>query len=345
MAKKDKNNEDQIEESTSNSMDDIIKKYGDIIANGQHFIDHPKRIISVSPALNNILGNGIHEGSFVVLAGPPKVGKSLIALHFAGNAQKVGRKVFYLNIEGRIKERDLAGIKHLDKSKLTIIRSIKGKILTAEEFLRIAKQLITDEPESVIILDSVSQLCTEKEMDSNVGDVGRNNVHISLGTFCRQIAGILPINNNIVIAITHLIANTSGYGSPFSESGGNKIKYQVDIKLRARKSIDWSLGQDKDPIGIITTWETEAVAGNVTPGRKAESYLRFGLGIDVVAELVILAINTGFIEKKGAGWYILSFLEDKPKIQGQENIISYLQNNQESYDKLYKLIQDMFGNG
>jgi RecA/RadA recombinase len=340
VVKKNKE-DDQVEESPSNSIEEIIKKYGNIITDGKFFVDNPKKIIPVSPALDIILGGGIAEGSFVVLAGAPKSGKTALSLHFAGNAQQLGRKVFYLNIEGRIKERDLSGIKHLDMDKLTIIRSIKGKILTAEEFLRIARQLIIDEPNSIIILDSVSQLCTEKEGSSDIGDVGRNNVHISLGTFCRQIAGILPINNNIVIAITHLIANTSGYGSPFSESGGNKIKYQVDVKLRVKKAVDWSVGQDKDPFGIITTWETEATSGTVGPGRKAESYLRFGLGLDCKAELVIIGINTGFIEKK-ASWYTLLFLEDKPKAQGLEGVIEFLNSNPLAYTKLNEQIQNMF---
>lgn len=322
-------------------MEDIIKKYGDVVANGKFFIDNPKQTIPLSPALDIALGGGIREGSFVIFTGPPKTGKSLTALHFGGTCQQRGRRVFYLNIEGRLKERDLAGIKHLDVDKLEVIRSVKGRILTAENYLEIAKKLANDEPECIIILDSISQLCTEKEMSSEVGDVGRNNVSISLGTFCRQLANITPINNNIIIAITHIIANTSGFGSPFNESGGNKIKFASDIKLRVRSCKDWKVGEG-DPFGLITTWETETTAGNVAPGRKVESYIRFGLGIDEVAELAIMGVNMGFIEKKGA-WNTISFLEDKPKVQGQEGVIEFLRENQQAFGLLREKIQGMFG--
>ena len=45
-------------------------------------------VIPVSPALDLILSGGIPEGSFVLLTGPPKIGKTTMCLQFAANAQK-----------------------------------------------------------------------------------------------------------------------------------------------------------------------------------------------------------------------------------------------------------------
>ena len=54
-----------------------------------------------------------------------------------------------------------------------------------------------------------------------------------MASFCRKLGNVVPVNRSIVWIIQHLIANTSGYGSPFMEDGGNKIVYQGDVKIRS----------------------------------------------------------------------------------------------------------------
>jgi hypothetical protein len=48
----------------------------------------------------------------------------------------------------------------------------------------------------------------------------------------RKNAAYISINKITLIIVQHLITNTSGYGAPFLEDGGQKIKYQADVKLR-----------------------------------------------------------------------------------------------------------------
>jgi RecA/RadA recombinase len=118
--------------------DSVKKDFGDeIILSASSVVDKESIVIPVSPALDMILGGGIPEGSFVVLTGQPKCGKTTTSLDFAATAQrpeygtgsyKDGRMVYYLNIEGRLKKRDLEGIPGLNLEKFDVIGSQTGKI-------------------------------------------------------------------------------------------------------------------------------------------------------------------------------------------------------------------------
>ncbi len=334
-----------MSENSQKVIDDILKKYGDGIAvYARKVVDTPRQIINVSPAIDIALGGGIPEGSVCVFASPPKLGKSTLALHIAAKAQKMPKvlgstetkNVYYFDIEGRIKKRDLEGIHGLDIDKLYIIHSTQEKILTSEDNLQIARELIKSDIGCVIIMDSIAQLTSEKEMISDTGSTERNNISIILGKFFRQICNTVPVNNTILIAITHLIANTSGYGSPWSESGGNKIKYACDVKLVGKNKELWKASAtDEIPIGQKAVWEAQYTALSCT-ARKATSYLRYGYGIDETRELIDIGESLGLIGKKGA-WYEYKDI----KAQGAEKLCTALNENSAQYEDLVSSIKAM----
>ena len=89
---------------------DIIKKYGDVIHKASSIMERKVHILSVSPKIDIALGGGVPEGSLFILTGPEKVGKTVTALTFCSNAQSLERKIYYGNVEGRLRDRDMAGI-------------------------------------------------------------------------------------------------------------------------------------------------------------------------------------------------------------------------------------------
>ena len=310
-----------------NTVSEIIKQFGDkAVLPASAVVEDKKQIIPWAPSLDIILGGGVPEGSWVTLTGEPKCGKTTTCLHFAAKAQKESngsRNVYYLNIEGRLKPRDLNGIDGLDLDNIHVIGSYfdendgKGRILSAEEYLQAGEHVIKNDPGCIVIIDSVSQLITEKEINSDVKELHRAPGAKLLSNFCKRMANVIPVNRNIVLAITHQIANVSGYGKSKVESGGRKIAYAVDIKLEAKRVEKWTTGKDDDyPVGQIVTWETHSTA-IIAPGRKIASYIRSGNGIDETTEIIGLAIDTGFITKKGS-WMTCSFMENHLDILGVE---------------------------
>jgi recombination protein RecA len=330
---------------------DITKTFGDkIILGANSIIDTQNVIVPVSPVIDILLNGGVPEGSFVVLTGQPKCGKTTTSLYLAATAQdpkygydsfKNGREVYYLNIEGRLKKRDLEGIPHLNPEKFHVIGSQQGKILHAEEYLQIAEKLINEVPGSVVIIDSYSALCTEAEITSDMNKMQRADGAKLLAKFCRKVANVIPVNKNIVIGITHLMGNPTGYGAAFKEKSGQAIAYQTDIKMRANKFSPWTIGSDTTPIGQEVEWQVVCSALGA-PGASMTSYIRYGVGIDKETEVVNLATDFGIIKKAGA-WFTLEHLEDAPKFQGVEKVKQYVAKNPEVYEDLLKKVKEMMG--
>jgi len=331
--------------------EDVNKKFGDdIILSGNSLMDKKIMIIPFSPALDIALNGGIPEGSFVVLTGQPKCGKTTSSLDFAANAQKPeyahqsfkdGRQVYYLNIEGRLKKRDLEGIPGIDLERFHIIGSQQGKILHAEEYLQIGERIINEVPGCVLIIDSYSALCTEAEITSDMDKMQRADGAKLLAKFCRKVANVIPVNRNVVIGITHLMGNPTGYGAEFKEKSGQAIAYQTDIKLRAKTFKPWVIGADNTQIGQEIEWQVVCSALGA-PGAVTTSYIRYGQGIDKCTELVNLASDLGVIQKGGA-WYTISCLEEAPKFQGTEKVRAFLLENTEAYAKVNQSVKELLG--
>lgn len=330
--------------------EDVKKKFGDeIMRSATAVVDKESITIPVSPALDIVLNGGIPEGSFVVFTGQPKCGKTTTSLDFAATAQKPeykgdlkkDRHVYYLNIEGRLKKRDLEGIPNLDLDRFQVIGSQQGKILHAEEYLQIAERIINEEPGSILIIDSYSALCTEAEITSSMDKMQRADGAKLLAKFCRKVANVIPVNKNIVIGITHLMGNP-GYGNvEWKEKSGQAIAYQTDVKLRAKMFKAWTGSADGPQIGQEVDW-TVLCSSLGPPGGNIKSYIRYGEGVDKAMELVTLCVDLGIIAKGGA-WYTLSSVKDKPKFQGTEKLRQFVVDNPKVYTQLFKELQDTMG--
>ncbi len=316
---------------------DLIKKYGaGVIVPASFVLEKPKKVLSFSPAVDIGLSGGIPEGSWFLVSAPPKAGKSTSVLQFAATAQQAGKKVFYMDVEGRFKSMNLQGIHGLDGDKLLLIRSTPDRQYTGEEFLSIAVELLKDKDNigCVLIIDSASALCPADEIADDVTGSKRSSTPKMLSNFLKKMAGVVPVMNSIVIIIQHLIANTSGYGLPFMEDGGVKAQYQADIKLRGKAGKRWIEGEKQ--IGQTVEWEVVTSALG-PPGAKVESYIRYGYGIDDITETIMLASDFGIITKAGS-WFTLP---DGNKMQGQEKVYLYLKEHPEAFAAIAGKLKEM----
>ena len=320
---------------------DIIKEYGNVLHDPASITERPLEVLSVGPKLDIALGGGVPEGSLFIMTGPEKVGKTVTALTFCANAQKhYERKVYYANIEGRLKKRDLQGITDLslDAEKMQIIGSTEGNILSAEKYLSIIDNIVHTQPGSLAIVDSFSALSSESELTGDLSDMQVMSVQKVLAKFCRRISNVLPINRVTVVGITHLMANLQrfGRGKTKVEKSGSALKYQVDVKLHASHST--ALMQGDTQIGQTVHWQiTTSAIG--PPGQKVESHIRYGKGIWKEMEMAALMIDFGLISKAGA-WLKLPNGE---KIQGKVNLAKYLEENPEEYNNFRKEVFEMVG--
>jgi len=182
-------------ESISSLDEKFAQQFGDgVIVTGNYIVNEPQVVVPISPMIDAMLGGGIPFGSFVIPTGAPKVGKTSMALQMAANALDIPttwdnpRRLHFFNIEGRLNKRDLLGIhnmkKHLEDGRVQIYTSSPGKILTAENYLEMGEAYINEEPGSIFIFDSFSQLCSKK---------GREKMK---GLHKRTFSGWEPVDDN-----------------------------------------------------------------------------------------------------------------------------------------------------
>lgn len=327
------------DESVEKVRKNIIKQFGDnICLSGNEVVGRKQDMLKISPSLNLGMRGGIPSGTITIISGKMKMGKTTTVLSFAAKCQAAGMHVYYADIEFRLKKMNLEGIAglHIDQDHFTVIQSSKEKILTAEDHLTIAEMICHDHPNALYIMDSASALCSEKESLADMKAAARNDGPKLLAQFTRKVSNVIPVNNVTVCIIQHLIANTSGYGVPFMEDGGNKIQYAMDTKLRIKSSKPW---EEKDvTVGLIVTWQIVTSAFGAAPNTEVESFIRFGKGIDDLKEYVELGTNLGLIKKAGA-WYEF----EGEKYQGGENLYRYFDSNEVDRTKLIEKVSELCG--
>jgi recombination protein RecA len=162
-----------------------------------------------------------------------------------------------------------------------------------------------------------------------------------LAKFCRKVANVIPVNKNIVIGITHLMGNPTGYGAEFKEKSGQAIAYQTDVKIRAKTFKPWLLSSDNSQIGQEVEWQTLCSALG-PPGGVITSYIRYGQGIDKQMELINLSVDLGLINKGGA-WYSLKVLNEEKKFQGTEKLRQFMMDNPQVYTDMYSEVKKTMG--
>jgi recombination protein RecA len=330
-----------------NVMDkEFVKKYGDYITSGDKVLEQKKnyKTISISPAIDLALGGGVKEGSWMILSGPPKAGKTTTTMQIIANCQALGRKIIYLDVEGRLKEMNFE-VPGIDPSLVQVIRS-GDEPLAAETFLDIARKLVAAKENEgcVLVIDSISSLMPSRDLDEDISGMTRPGLPKILSDFVKKLGQTVPNQKCLVILITHMITNTSGYGKSKMADGGVKIQFQADTRMEVKSVSPWesagSSKENKNVIGLKVTWEV-LCSSIGAPFKTCDSWIRFGHGIDKVQEIIMIAIDLGLISVAGS-WYNLDFIGDeKVKLQGQEKVYNYLSERKEFYALLETKVKEM----
>lgn len=331
-------------------VDKIVKEYGDIFTTGDELFaeEDNKKKLSLSPAWDHGLNGGLMEGTWVNIAGDSGVGKTTFASQIIANAQAEDRKTVLVDAELKYHNYIAKGIRGFDPDKITKI-SVKegGAPLAAEDYMNIMYEMakLPEYKGSVWVIDSWSAMQPRIELDGEISGSVRNQLPKLMGNFIRKMNNVVKSQNLIMVSILHQITNTSGYGKHKLTDCGVYIQYQAATKILIKKSIPWE--EDGKQIGIIPECHIERSACGAT-GAIVNTYIRFGVGVDKVKEIVEQGEQFGLIDKSGA-WFRLEFLDKYPehaeiaekKVQGIAKVQQLLEERTDIFEILQQELRDI----
>lgn len=319
----------------------LERQYGvGITTTADTIVEKPRDVLKTILSLDIALSGGIPDGRIVLLSGKPKAGKTYLCLQILKNAILAKRDAFYFNVERRCSPEQVKQVCGDTAKQLKWIESTQDSILSAEDWLSILERAIKDHPRAVIVVDSLAQLSTMAEQTeafgSNKDMAGTPKL---LYSFFRRMQQIIDNNDVILIFISHVITSRNPRGKKWVEKGGVGIQYASSVWINT----DWfSLWQPNSETNEI---DGQDVNIRVMASALGKPYmpctmpLRYGVGVDVIRDIIVNAENLGLISKAGAWYSIPIFGEDKyhgiPKLQ------IFLTNNPEKADELEKKIREL----
>jgi recombination protein RecA len=317
--------------SLDKTLKDLTKRFGDgvIMRLGEATHMHVDTISTGALSLDIALGvGGLPRGRVTEIYGPESSGKTTMCLHLISNSQKMGGICAFIDMEHALDPVYAEGI-GVDVDNLYISQPDTG-----EQALEIAEALVRSGAMDVIVLDSVAALVPRAEIE---GDMGDSHVGLQarlMSQALRKLSGAIKQSNTAMV-FTNQLREKIGvmFGSPETTSGGRALKFYASIRLDIRRI--QSIKQGGDMVGNRTRVR---VTKNklAAPFRECEFDIMYGTGISYAGDLLDLATELGYIEKRGAFFRY----NDELIGQGRENAKKFLEEHPDYCQVLDQLVRE-----
>jgi len=287
-----------------------------------------KVIPTGSLGLDIALGvGGLPRGRVVEVYGPESSGKTTLALHVVGEAQRLGGICAFVDAEHAL---DVGYARKLGVRTDDLLVSQPD---CGEQALEITEMLVRSGAVDVIVVDSVAALTPRAELEGEMGDAHVGLQARLMSQALRKLTGTIAKSNTLVIFINQIRMKIGVmFGNPETTTGGNALKFYASVRMDIRR-----VGALKDGEKVVGNRTRVKVVKNkmAPPFREVEFDILYGEGISHEGDIVDLGAECGAVEKSGA-WF--GFGGDRIG-QGRENAKLYLKENPEVCDRLEAAIR------
>ena len=323
----------------------IRKEYGSDVTRKGDTYHSPGRISMGSLELDIVTRGGIPIGRWSHFYGNQFSAKTLVALKAIGNAQKMGLKCAYYNVEKQF-DPEWAEKHGIDTSQLEMIETN-----VIEEIGDIMESLMGSVHFHVI--DSIPAAVSQDELAGETGDWLPGIQARAWGKTMRRVHNSFN-EENAVLMINHIGTAFGKYtGGGDAPKGGKILEYLSSLSVEFRRTswlfrnkkgvlADEGEGEqaldvrDKDPGGI--EFATRVKKSRVsTPLKTARMRLDFSTGdIDDLWSLAKAAqiYELAKRESSKSSWYTIG----EAKVQGVNGIRTYIEEHPDFYDEIVKRI-------
>lgn len=330
-------------------MDELIKEMNkrakeQIVTIGLNDYSY-SRIPFTSPRMNYCTFGGIPVGKLIEFYGEEHGGKTTTALDIVANYQnmKDAKQVLYVDAENTL---DVDWSRKLGVSVEDLI-ILQPKAQSAEEIFQFIIDSVDTGEIGLWVIDSLGALMSEQELDKQMDEKTYAGIAQALTRFSKKIEMLNARYKCTGIGINQLRDNLN---SPYGGSktpGGKAWKHFCSVRMQ------FTRGKFIDDKGNELSRSADSPAGNIVvmsmtknktcpPTRKTGSYtLNYEEGIDYLHDLVEVAIKYSVIDKHG-GWFDITDIETgevlADKIQGQANLIDFLDKNTDIMKRVEELV-------
>ncbi len=267
---------------------------GTIMTLGDESAREPLAVISTgSLALDVALGTGGYpRGRIVEVYGPESSGKTTLALHAIAEVQRAGGVAAIIDAEHAL---DVAYARALG---VDLAQMLISQPDTGEQALEVADALIRSGAVDLVVVDSVAALVPKAELEGDMGDQHMGLQARLMSQALRKLAAVAHRNNACVLFINQIRMKIGVmFGNPETTAGGNALKFYASVRLDVRR-----IGALKSGDEIQGNRTRVKVVKNklAPPFREAEFDVRYGHGIDALAEALDLGAERGVVERTGS---------------------------------------------
>jgi len=298
--------------------------------------DDPHQEVEAIPtgslALDNALGvGGVPRGRIIEIFGPESSGKTTLAAHVVAEAQKLGGTCAFVDAEHAF-DPNYAEQLGVDTEELLISQPDTG-----EQALNITDTLVRSGALDVIVIDSVSALVPQAELEGDMGDTHVGLQARLMSQALRKLAGTINRTKTALIFINQIRMKIGVmFGNPETTSGGRALKFYSSVRMDIRR-----IGAVKDGQDVVGNRTRVKVKKNkvAPPFQEAEFDLIYGEGISSLGEIIDLGTEYDILQKRGS-WYSY---QDETIAQGRENTKEWLEENPEEREEIKSAIRAEIG--
>lgn len=340
----------------SNKMDALIaevnKKVKDeILFKGLASYSYNK-IPFPSPRFNYCTYGGVPIGKVIEFFGAEHGGKTTTALGEVASTQALERQkaeqdpsyterdVLYCDVENTL-DSEWAQKLGVDTDRMYLMQP---KSQSAEQIFDFITAAIETGDISLVVLDSIAAMVSDDELKKDYDEKAFGGISGPLSRFSRKIEMTCAKYNCTFIGINQVRDDVNSTWGGYKTPGGRAWKHICIMRVEFRKG----KFLDEDGNELSNNAETPdgtkimfTVVKNKTcpPNRRIGFYTVNWNGFDYLTDLIEVALLVKVIVQAGS-WFTMPEVDESVKLQGQTKVKKYLEEHQDTLEKLENLINE-----
>jgi recombination protein RecA len=235
---------------------------------------------------------GVPDGRIVEIYGPESAGKTALACHIIGCAQRAGGLALFVDAEHAL------DLNHARTIGVDVDNLIVSQPDYGEQALEVVLAFVKSRAVRIVVVDSVSALVPKAELDGDMGDSHMGLQARLMSQAMRKLAGAISNSGCIVIFINQVREKIGVmFGNPETTTGGRALKFYASVRLEVRRLSNTDGGQLKEgDLHIGHRMRVKNVKNKVgNPFRETILDLMYANGFNTKDDLVAYAIMTGVL--------------------------------------------------